>query len=95
MELLGRKILNDFKEKHPDAKSDLESWEEEIKDADWDNPHQLKERYPKATLLGKQRVVFNICWNRFRLLVAVAYKAKTMLVQKIGTHKEYDKWKLN
>lgn len=95
MKLLGKKIIYDFKDEHTDSKSHLDSWEAEIEEAQWSTPHELKLRYPKASILKNLRVVFNICWNKYRLLVMVNYKNKIVLVEKIGTHKEYDKWNLN
>ncbi len=95
MKLLGKTILHDFKDKHADAKPGIESWEAEVEEAQWNNPHELKQRYPKASILGKLRVVFNLCWNKYRLLAIINYKNKIVLVEKIGTHKEYNKWDIN
>lgn len=94
MNLLGKKHLHDFKEKHADARSQIESWEAEVEEAQWATPHHLKARYAKASLLGNQQVVFNMCGNKYRLLVQVNYKNGIVLVKKIGTHKEYDKWQV-
>lgn len=95
MKLLGKKLLDDFKQKHADAKSQIESWEAEVEEAQWTSPADLKRRYPKASLLKDQHVVFNICWNRYRLLVQISYKNSIVLVKKIGTHKEYDNWNIS
>jgi mRNA interferase HigB len=84
MELLGKEKLQQ-----------IESREAEIEEAQWDTPHNLKSRYPKASLLGNQQVVFNIRGDYYRLLVKVNYKNKIVLVKRIGTHKEYDKWKID
>lgn len=86
--------MNNFKEKHADARPQIESWEAEVKEAQWSTPADLKRRYPKASLLKDQFVVFNICWNKYRLLVQVAYKTNIVLIKKIGTHKEYDNWNI-
>lgn len=94
MKLIGKQILNDFKEQHPDTRSQIESWEAEVEEAQWSSPADLKRRYPKASILKEQHVVFDICWNRYRLLVQVGYKTGIVLVKKIGTHKEYDDWKI-
>jgi len=95
MKLIGKQILNNFKEQHADARSQIESWETEIEEAQWSSPADLKRRYPKASFLKDQYVVFNICWNKYRLLVRVSYKTNIVLVKKIGTHKEYDNWDIN
>ena len=95
MKLLGKKILDEFIRRHVDAQSQIESWKAEVEEASWNTPHDLKSRYPKASLIGNQQVVFDICRNRYRLLVKVSYKNGIVLVTKAGTHKEYDKWNLN
>ena len=95
MKLLGKKVLYDFKEKHADARSQIESWEAEVEEAQWNNPYDLKYRYPKASLVGNQQVIFDICRNKYRLLTQVNYKNSIVLIKKIGTHKEYDNWDID
>lgn len=95
MKLLGKKLLYDFQEKHVDSRSQIDSWRMEIEEARWDTPHDLKKRYPKASLVKKRQAVFDICRNKYRLLVRINYKNKIVLVRKIGTHKEYDNWNMN
>ncbi|OGL38159.1 MAG: addiction module toxin RelE [Candidatus Schekmanbacteria bacterium GWA2_38_11] len=95
MKLLGKELLHDFKEKHADARSQIESWEAEVEEAQWNTPQDLKRRYPKASLPGNQQAVFDICWNKYRLLVKVNYKNGIVLIKKIGTHKEYDNWNIS
>lgn len=94
MKLLYKKLLHDFKEKHADARSQIESWEVEVEEAQWNTPNDLKKRYPRASLVKNQKVIFDICRNKYRLLVQVNYKNGIVLIQKIGTHKEYDNWNL-
>ena len=95
MKLLGKILLHEFKEKHADARSQIESWEGEVEEAQWNTPHDLKNRYSKASLLNDQQVIFNICRNKYRLLTQVNYKNGIVLVKKIGTHKEYDNWNMD
>lgn len=95
MKLIGKKLLQEFKEKHADARSQIESWEAEAEEAQWNTPHDLKSRYPKASIIKDQQVVFDICRNKYRLLTQVNYKNNIVLIKKIGTHKEYDNWDTN
>lgn len=67
------------------------AWNEEITDADWKNPNELKAQFGKASLLGSKRVIFNINGNLFRLIVDVEYKFKLVFVIWFGSHSEYDK----
>ncbi len=92
MKLIGKQLLQDFITRCADAQSQVESWEAEVEEAEWSTPHELKCRYPKASILRNQNVVFDICGNKYRLWVKINYKNKLVLIKKIGTHKEYDKW---
>lgn len=94
MKLLGKPTLREFVDRHADARSQIESWEAEVETAGWKTPIDLKHRYPKASLVGNQQVVFNICGNRYRLWVSVAYQTGIVVVRKVGTHKEYDEWEI-
>ena len=92
MKLLGIKVLYEFMEKHADSRSHLESWKAEVEESQWKSPFDIKCRYPKASLIGNQQIVFDICRNKYRLLVLVNFKSSIVLVKRIGTHKEYDSW---
>jgi mRNA interferase HigB len=92
MRLIGAPLLAEFAERHPDARQDLEAWRLEVQAATWSNPHELKARYPKATLVGGRDVVFNIRHNRYRLHVTVDYQSGSVIVRRAGTHAEYDRW---
>ena len=94
MRLIGIELLHTFKNQYPDAKAPLEAWEREVEKAEWCTPHDVKEIYPQASLVGNNMVVFNIRGNKYRLLVIISYQKGVVFVEKIGTHKEYDKWKL-
>lgn len=94
MILIGKYLLDAFKQKYTDARSHIDSWIAEVEDATWQTPHDVKKRYSRVSLPGKQNAVFDICWNKYRLWALVNYKNQTVLVKKVGTHREYDKWKI-
>lgn len=94
MVLIGKYLLDTFKQKYADARSHIDSWAAEVEEAIWNTPHDVKKRYSKVSIVGNRHAVFNICWNKYRLWVLINYKNKTVLVKKVGTHKEYDKWKI-
>jgi mRNA interferase HigB len=54
------------------------------------NFNELKENFPNASLVGDDRVIFNIMGNKFRLIVRVVFVYKLVQVKWFGTHKEYD-----
>ncbi len=94
MRLHNKQKLRDFAEKHADARTWLETWEAEVEKAAWKTPLDLKAKYSKADLPGDKQALFDICGNKYRLWVSIAYNTGLVLVKEIGTHKEYDKWKI-
>jgi mRNA interferase HigB len=74
-----------------DSCEPLKAWYHEVKHADWTNPNQIKEQYRSASIIGDHRVVFNICGNKYRLVVRVNYAAQWVFIRFVGTHAEYDK----
>jgi len=75
---------------YKDSEQALKSWHDEVISADWNNPHEIKGQYTSASIVGDKRVVFNICGNKYRLIVSVSYKLKAFYIKFIGTHKQYD-----
>jgi mRNA interferase HigB len=94
MKVLGKKYVLDFIVRHPDCKKSVEALVLEIKSADWKTPHDIKARYPKASIIGKSNVVFDICGNKYRIWLKITYHNGIAIVIKIGTHEEYDKWEI-
>jgi mRNA interferase HigB len=91
MRVISRKALNDLAQRCPDGKAELDAWFHEAEDAQWENPAQIKQQYGNASILKDSRVVFNICGNKYRLVVKINYPYSVVYVRFAGTHKEYDK----
>lgn len=92
MRIVGRQILDDFKRRHADARSQVDAWVAEVEDAEWGSPNDIKARFASASFLPNNRVVFNLKGNSYRLDVKVTYATKVVLIKRIGTHAEYDNW---
>jgi mRNA interferase HigB len=73
-----------------DSKGALEAWYDAAKLAKWTAPADVKAQYRNASIVGNNRVVFNIAGNKYRLVVAIAYQQQFVYVKFIGTHPEYD-----
>ena len=94
MRVVAKKILREFWEQHPDVEEPLLSWYREVEHEDWDTPAKVKQRYPSASIIGDNRVVFNIKGNRYRLVVKVNYPARIVRIRFVGTHADYDRIKV-
>lgn len=77
--------------RHPDAEQPLKAWYDEARHADWIAPQDIRNRYASASFVGKNRVVFNIKGNDYRLIAAVAYRFQAVYIKFVGTHAEYDR----
>ena len=91
MRIISKGTLRDFWEKHPSAVLPLQIWYKETKEADWKTPNDVKAKYGNASIVGSNRIVFNIKGNDFRLITALNYAAGIVYIRFIGTHKEYDR----
>jgi mRNA interferase HigB len=88
--IVKRKILIDFYTTHKETKSPLDVWYYEAKNSNLNNPIEIKEKYRTASIIGGNKVVFNIKGNKYRLVTKINYQTKTVYIKFIGTHKEYD-----
>ncbi len=90
MKIIQRKRLKEFATRFRDAEGRLNAWFHEAKKACWQTPADIKAKYGSASILKGSRVVFNICGNKYRLVVKISYKNGIVLIRFIGTHEEYD-----
>jgi mRNA interferase HigB len=94
MQVLGKKKAQEFARKHSDCKRALDALVLEIEESDWKTPVDITMRYPKASIIGNNNVVFNLCGNKYRIWLKIAYQNGVVVIIKIGTHKDYDKWEI-
>ena len=91
MRIIAISTLRQFWEIHADAEEPIKIWYQEAKAADWATPHQIKAMYRNASVLGDNRIVFNIAGNKYRLIVKFNYRYRIGYVRLVGTHAEYDR----
>lgn len=91
MRVFAKKILREYWEKHNDVEQQLKTWYKEASKANWKNPADIKSEYAKASILKSGRVVFNICGNKYRLIVDINYERQWAFIRFVGTHNQYDK----
>jgi mRNA interferase HigB len=91
MRIIAKRPLREFWGAYPDVEEPLTAWYREVEKADWSGPAEVKEKYRSASIVGDNRVVFNIRGNHYRLVVKINYPYRVVYVRFIGTHAEYDK----
>lgn len=91
MRILSKRALRLFWEKHRDAEQPLLAWFREVERADWQRPDQVLERFPKASIVGTDRVVFRISGGGYRIVARVFYPGRLVYIRFVGTHDEYER----
>jgi mRNA interferase HigB len=84
--------------RHSGSEAGLDAWFQIARKAEWRNLTDARKPYPQAdgVPVGKKTyTVFNICGNKFRLIVKIEYKHQKVFIKHVLTHAEYNKgeWK--
>jgi mRNA interferase HigB len=88
---IAKSTLRSFWQKHSNCEQQLKAWYDEASNSEWNSVNSVKTRYPSASILTGNRVVFNIKGNSYRLIVKINYKFGIVWIRFVGTHAEYDK----
>ena len=91
MRIFTERRLRKYWQQHPDVGPSLREWLHRAEEADWSSPQQVKTDYPSASIIGNNRVVFNIKGNNYRLVVHINYPRNRLYIRFIGTHADYDR----
>ena len=73
------------------ARAQYDAWLAIAESADWRTPEEVRKSHPKASILKRGRVVFNIKANDFRLVSLVQYIEGVLMIRFFGSHEEFDK----
>ena len=99
MRVIRMKRLRTFWNKYPDAEPPLRRWYKIAMCSNWKSFSEVRATFSNAdgvkTQGGEQLTVFNICGNKYRLIVRINYQYQLVNVRAVLTHSEYDQgnWK--
>ena len=99
MRIIKHGYLREQAAKYPKATRYLADWVRVVAAAEWRNLVELRRSYPSADLVavdsGRSVVVFNVCGNDHRLIVAVHFDRGRVYTLRFLTHADYSKdlWK--
>jgi mRNA interferase HigB len=91
MRAIARNVLVDFWSRHPEAKAALERWYKLVRAAQWTSTDEVQKTAPKAKVLNRERVRFEVAGGNHRLVAAFDFRRQIAFVKFIGTHAEYDR----
>jgi mRNA interferase HigB len=90
MRLIARNVLLAYARTHPQTAVPLERWYRLIKAANWTSMDDIRRAAPKAKLLNRNHVRFEVAGGNYRLIAAFDFRRQIVFVKFIGTHAEYD-----
>lgn len=91
MRAIAKRTLRDFWEEHPEAEQPLKAWLQEARQGDWRSPHDVAASYRTASIVGRDRIIFRVAGNRYRLVVRCAWSYGIVYIRFVGTHADYDR----
>lgn len=91
MVILRYAALRNFWSKHPETEDALKNWFEVIETNSFSTFHELKKAFNSVDAIGDNLYVFNVRGNRYRLIVRIHFRVRTVYVRFIGSHQDYDK----
>jgi mRNA interferase HigB len=99
MRIIKDKFLRDAAEQYPKAAKYLAAWTTNVRRAEWRNMADVRGYYGSADVVhvrsGRPVIVFNVCGNTYRLIVAMHFNSQMAYTLRFLTHAEYDRddWK--
>ena len=96
MLVIARNALVGFWADHPETKVSLERWYTLVRAARWVSTDEVQKAAPRAAaprakVLNRERVRFEIAGGNNRLVAAFDFRRQIAFVKFIGTHAEYDR----
>jgi mRNA interferase HigB len=92
MQVIARRTIRQFWERHPRAEAPLRAWYGLVEKSEWTGPHDVKAMFGTTVdFIVDNRIIFDIGGNKFRLIVHVSYEYRRVLVKVVGTHSDYDR----
>lgn len=93
MKIRNIRAVKQFMLKVPASRAGLTHFLEKARTSNLGSVVDVKEVFPGADYLGKNKWIFNISGNNCRLVAMVWLNHEVLYVLKVMTHRDYDKEK--
>ncbi|HZV36712.1 MAG TPA: type II toxin-antitoxin system HigB family toxin [Verrucomicrobiae bacterium] len=99
MRIIKESFLRDAAKQYPKAAKFLAAWTKTVRSTNWTSLEAVRKFYPRADMVrvssGKSVLVFDVCGNAYRLIVAIHFDRQRVYTLRFLTHAEYSKerWK--
>jgi len=93
--LINSKGIFNFLKKHKAAGPRLNAWRSLVQGKQWLSFTDIQNDWPNLRFVGNKndsyRIVFKVS-NDWRIDTRVNFKTRTVVLLRIGSHEEYNKW---
>ena len=100
MQIVNEKLITRFAGKHANAAEWLGNWVAVVNAAHWRTIQDIRAAFPAVdggvkVKSGGIVTVFDVCGNKYRMIISVVYQAQLVVILEMMTHAEYSKnrWK--
>ncbi|MDR0834708.1 MAG: type II toxin-antitoxin system HigB family toxin [Candidatus Symbiothrix sp.] len=90
MKILNKELLDRFAKKHANSINAIDRWVKDFELNEFSNHNELKALFPNADYIKRNRYVFNIKGNDYRVVAIVLFTGNIATICFVGTHAEYD-----
>lgn len=85
------RVLREFwQHGHGDAEETLKGWFKICERSRWSKFAEVRSQFPSVDQVG-EKLIFNIKGNEYRVIAAINYDYRVVLVKWVGNHREYSK----
>ncbi len=91
MRIVALRTLREFWESRPAAEGPLRFWYQTVDKAEWKTPADIKLSFNTVDIRPRNRVIFDIGGNKFRIVAVVLLKSQVVYIRFVGTHEDYDR----
>ena len=92
MKLVGKEALARFAARYEDSADSLRAWVAEAEESTWPTFRILREKFPKMSYPQKNRAVFQIKGDLYRLDVKIDFANQILFIKRAATKTESENW---
>jgi mRNA interferase HigB len=92
MRVISRRVIEDFIEERPVARSSLLTWYRLASKCQADDLNGLKTTFSTVDYVPPQYYVFDVGGNNVRVIAAIHFNRQMLFVRHVFTHEAYDHW---
>ena len=74
MRIIAINTIQNYWKEYPECEHGLKAWIQEVENAKWSTPQDLKSHFKSASILTGKRIIFNIKGNQYRLVVDIEFR---------------------